>query len=116
MSWAMTANAVGIAFILAISHALLRHGAALGQEPLEFPRIAYTLAAMLIYVAIFFYYSQLLQRFALSRLYPIYSALSIVFVYVFGTLFFREPLSLRGLFGTALVITGVLVVAADRQP
>jgi small multidrug resistance pump len=114
MSWASAVNAVGIAFVLAISHALLRHGATLGQQALAFPRIAYTLAAMLIYVAIFFYYSQLLQRFALSRLYPVYSALSIVFVYAFGTLFFREPLTPRGLLGTALIVIGVLIVA-ERQ-
>lgn len=116
MSWAIIANAVCIAFVLALSHALLRHGALLGQSALQFPRVAYTLAAMLIYVAIFFYYSQLLQRFALSRLYPVYSALSIVFVYVFGTAVFREPLSMRGILGTALIIAGVLVVAGERQP
>ena len=115
MSWAFAVNAVGLAFILAVSHALLRHGASLGQQPLEFPRVAFTCAAMLIYVALFFYYSQLLQRFAMSRLYPVYSALSIMFVYAFGTLVFREPLTLRGLLGTALIIAGVLVVAGERS-
>jgi len=116
MSWIMIANAVGMALVLAISHALLRHGATMDQSILEFPRAAYTIAAILIYVAIFFYYGQLLQRFALSRLYPVYTALSIVFVYAFGTVLFRESLSVRGLVGTALIIAGVLVVAAERQP
>jgi len=115
MSWPFVANAVGLAFILAISHALLRHGATLGQAPFAFPRIAYTAAAMLIYVALFFYYSQLLQRFAMSRLYPIYSGLSILFVYVFGTLLFRESFSFRGLVGTTLIIVGVLAITTEQQ-
>lgn len=115
MNWSMTVNAVALAFVLAMSHALLRHGATLGQQALEFPRVAFTLAAMLIYVAIFFYYSQLLQRFSVSRLYPMYTALSIVFVYASGTLLFRESLTVRGIVGTTLIVAGVFIVAADRH-
>jgi multidrug transporter EmrE-like cation transporter len=116
MTPAFLVNAIGLAVTLALSHLLLRYGATMAKGPLEYPRIAFTLTAMLIYVAIFFYYSQLLQRFSLSRLYPVYTALSIVCVYVSGTLFFREPLSLRGLLGTALIIVGVIVVTAERAP
>ena len=115
MSWVLIFNAVGLALVLAFSHALLRHGAMLQQTPLEYPRVAYTFAAMLIYVALFLYYSHLLQRFALSRLYPLYTALSIVFVYAAGGILFREPVSLRGLVGTCLIVAGVLVVAGESQ-
>ena len=112
----MVINAAGMAFVLALSHALLRQGALLQQAPLQFPRVAYTLAAMLIYVGIFFYYGQLLQRFALSRVYPLYSALSIAFVYAAGAIIFREPMSLRGLLGTSFIVIGVIVVASENQP
>lgn len=116
MSWLLVFNAIGLAFVLALSHALLRHGATLQQGPIEYPRVAYTLAALLIYVALFLYYSQLLQRFALSRLYPVYTALSIVFVYAAGAIVFREPISLRGIVGTLIIIVGVFVVAGENRP
>jgi small multidrug resistance pump len=109
-------NAVGLALTLAISHSMLRHAATLPQTPFEFPRVAYTLVALSIYVLLFLYYSQLLQRFALSRLYPLYTALSVVFVYVAGALVFREPISLRSLVGTCLIIAGVLVVTGESRP
>jgi len=115
LSWALIVNAVGIALVLAISHALLRHGSMLQQAPLEYPRVAYTAAAMLIYVGIFFYYGQLLQRFALSRLYPVYAALSITFVYAAGAVLYREPVTVRGLVGSLLIIIGVLVVASENS-
>ena len=115
MTWVLVVNAIGLAIVLALSHGLLRYGASLQQGVLEYPRVAYTLVAMLIYVGLFFYYGQLLQRFALSRLYPIYSALSIVFVYFAGALVFREDISLRGLIGTFLIIAGVLVVAGEGR-
>lgn len=115
MSGSLAANAIGLALVLAFSHVLLRHGALLQQGPLEYPRIAYTFVAMLIYVALFFYYGQLLQRFALSRLYPLYTALSIVCVYVAGIAVFREAITFRGVLGTLLIAIGVIIVAGESR-
>jgi multidrug transporter EmrE-like cation transporter len=115
MSWPLIVNAVGLALVLAFSHVMLRHGALLQQGPLEYPRIAYTCVAMLIYVALFFYYGQLLQRFALSRLYPLYTALSIVCIYVTGAFLFREAITLRGVVGTLLIVAGVVMVAGESR-
>ena len=115
MNWPLAINSVAIAFVLAMSHVLLRHAASMEQHVLQFPRLLYTLAAMLIYVAIFVYYSVLLQRFSLSRIYPIYSALSILFVYLSGTILFREEVTVRGAMGTLLIMVGGLVVASDRH-
>jgi len=115
MSWPLVANAIGLALVLSFSHVMLRHGALLQQGPLEYPRVAYTCVAMLIYVALFFYYGQLLQRFALSRLYPLYTALSIVCVYFAGAFLFREGVTLRGLVGTLLIVAGVILVAGENR-
>jgi multidrug transporter EmrE-like cation transporter len=115
MSWPLVANAIGLALVLSFSHVMLRHGALLQQGPLEYPRVAYTCVAMLIYVALFFYYGQLLQRFALSRLYPLYTALSIVCVYLAGAFLFREGITLRGIVGTLLIVAGVIMVAGESR-
>jgi multidrug transporter EmrE-like cation transporter len=115
VSWPLFVNAIGLALVLAFSHVMLRHGALLQQGPLEYPRVAYTTVAMLIYVALFFYYGQLLQRFALSRLYPLYTALSIVCVYAAGAAVFGEPITLRGVLGTLLIVAGVVLVAGESR-
>ena len=115
MNGMLLANAIGLALALSISHVILRFAAAGGQTLLEFPRVAYTAAALAIYVAIFAYYSVLLQRFPLSRLYPVYTALSILFVYAGGISLFKEGVTLRGALGTGLIVLGVAIVAGEHR-
>ncbi len=115
MNWVLFWNALCLAASLAVSHSILRYSAQLDSSLFQLPRLAYVAAALVIYLGIFIYYSHLLERIPISRLYPIYTALSIVLVYVSGVLVFREDVTMRGLIGTLIIVGGVALVAGESS-
>jgi drug/metabolite transporter (DMT)-like permease len=72
--------------------------------------IAMSALALTIYGAATVLWIYLLRFIPLSRAYP-YMALSFVIVPVFSAVLFREPLSLAYFMGTALILSGLVVVS-----
>ncbi len=110
MSPVLLAHAVVLASLLALSHGLLRQAASLDTVLWAWPRVGYSVAAMSLYVLIFAYYASLLERMPLSRLYPVYTGLSVVLVYTAGVTWFDESWSARSVAGVVLLVIGVLLV------
>ncbi len=65
--------------------------------------------ALLIYAVATLLWILILQKFALSKAYA-FNAIGFLVVPLLGNLFFGEPLTLRLLLGSVIIITGVLLV------
>lgn len=117
MTLTLVLHAVLLATLLAGSHALLRYASGLDPSLLSWPRAGYTAVALAIYGVIFVYYAVLLERLPLSKLYPLYTGLSVALVYLAGVALFGEPWTWKTVLGVALLIVGVALVgqAASAQ-
>lgn len=73
------------------------------------------LAAIVVEIACFFLWIEVLAEFELSRAFPI-SALSYILVIAASALLFKESLSLLQLFGSALILTGVWAITTASAP
>lgn len=105
-------NAVCLAFLLTLSHSILKWASQKGGADVAFLRLMVTNwwqigLAMGLYVFIFLYYTHALRTMHISFLYPVYTGLSIVLVFLVGTLFFNEPVSLRQIVGIVLILVGI---------
>jgi len=116
MSFQLTSvvNAIFLACLLTFSHGLLRWLST--QEAGSFVNCALqnwrvTGTAIAIYIFIFFYYAYILKFISISVLYPVYTGLSIIFVFLMGTFFFHEPYSMRHIIGCVLIIAGIYLVS-----
>jgi len=109
-------NALFLAMLLTFSHALLKWVSI--QDAGSFLDIAYKYwwiiaVAIGVYVFIFFYYAFILRVTSISVLYPTYTGLSIVFVFVVGVFVFSEPVTGKQIFGCLLVLSGIYFVVGD---
>ncbi len=77
---------------------------------LDLKVIAMSVLALTIYGAATVLWIYLLRFIPLSKAYP-YMALSFVIVPIFSAVFFREPLSAAYFMGTALILSGLVVVS-----
>lgn len=102
--------AAALASTLTASHALLRASASLPAfAPGWLLRVG---SALLLYAAVFMAYSLVLKYFALSVLYPAYTSLSILGVFVVGVLHFGEQITAAKLAGLIAIIAGVGLMAS----
>lgn len=99
----------GLAATLTLSHALLR--AASAYTPMESAWAIRVFAALTLYTIVFFVYTYLLKHFDLSALYPIYTALSVIGVFVVGVVFFGESVSMIKIIGAAFLLGGIAMIA-----
>lgn len=107
-------NALLLATLLAFSHGLLKWVSAhsSGSYMQTLSEYWWILAiAIGIYVGIFFYYAYVLRTVPIGILYPVYTGLSVIFVFLIGTWLFGEPASLVQIFGCAVIIAGVAMVS-----
>lgn len=111
LNLALLLNSLGLSLTLTLSHVLLRRGGLTGGAFLSFPRLYYTGAALVLYMLIFLYYGYLLQRFRLSVFYPVYTTLSILFVFISGVLFFSEGLTVKAVVGIVFMLVGVVLLS-----
>jgi len=77
---------------------------------LELARLPTLWLALALYGAATFLWVRILSTVPLSRAYP-FAALAFVLVPAAGYLFFHESVNGRQMFGTALIVAGVIVVA-----
>jgi small multidrug resistance pump len=98
-----------LASTLAASHWLLRSSASF--EALSFEWLSRVSAALGLYFFVFILYSNLLRRFEISLLYPIYTGLSIVLVTLIGVYYYGEPLSLWRQAGVFLIAAGIVLMS-----
>lgn len=107
------ATAAALAALLALSHGILKwvaghgHGSFTELLAAYWPQIG---AAVLIYVAIFLWYLQALRTVNLSLLYPLYTGLSVLFVFALGAAVFSEPTSGARIAGCVLIVAGLALV------
>jgi small multidrug resistance pump len=102
--------ALALATVLTISHALLRSSTTHAAfEPGWLLRVG---GALLLYGAVFLAYSWILKFFELSVLYPTYTALSILGVFLVGVLRFGEQFTVPKLIGMIAILAGVSLVAS----
>lgn len=105
-----TAWALALAAALTSSHALMRQAA---QYPVMTGSwILVVGSALAVYAAVFFAYTHLLRTFAISQLFPIYTALSVFGVFVVGVLLFDEPFSAAKVLGLILVAAGIFLLSS----
>ncbi|WP_460824575.1 hypothetical protein [Massilia solisilvae] len=102
--------ACALATVLTMSHALLR--ASSSHPPFELGWMLRVGTALLLYAAVFFAYSIILKYFALSVLYPTYTSLSILGVFLVGVLYFGEQFTMTKLAGMVAIILGVGLMAS----
>lgn len=98
-----------LSFILAISHTLLKSSAI--HSFLSIKWFAFVFSSMLLYFAVFIMYSILLKHFELSKLYPLYTALSVILVMLSGVYFFGEELSPFKIIGAVSLIFSIFVMS-----
>ncbi len=77
---------------------------------LELARLPTMWLALALYGASTLLWVRILTAVPLSRAYP-FAALAFVLVPAAGYVFFQEPVNGRQLFGTALIVAGVIVAA-----
>lgn len=99
-----------LAMTLTISHALLR--AASGVPLFGLSWVLHMGGALALYAAVFFIYSFILKYFDLSILYPTYTALSILGVFLVGIFYFGEHFTLQKVVGVVTIILGVGILAS----
>ncbi|NQV69657.1 MAG: EamA family transporter [Pseudohongiella sp.] len=106
-----------LAFMLASSHALMKwvsvqaHDNYLDLLLRQWPPI---LLSLFIYGIVFFYYILVLRSSPISTLYPIYTGLSVLFVLLVGTVLFKEAVSIWQIMGTALILSGIVLIGVNR--
>lgn len=66
--------------------------------------------AISLYVFIFFYYAYILRSISINVLYPVYTGLSIVAVFLMGGLIFNEPVTIKQMFGCIFILVGIYFV------
>ncbi len=108
------ANALFLSLMLSFSHGLLKwisiqEGGSQIDVMFKFWWVLTT--SIFIYVIIFFYYAYILRFASISILLPVYTGLSIIFVFIMGVWFFQEPWNWQHVAGCLLIIAGVFLVS-----
>lgn len=107
-------NALFLSALLAFSHALLKYASQHKSNGVVDFFLSNWIAvgcSLAIYGFIFFYYSYILKVIQISTLYPIYTGLSIMLVFLIGVFWFGEKTSAMQCLGAALIIVGVVIVS-----
>ena len=107
-------NSIFLAVLLTASHGIMKWIASNAHDGIAKAVMTHWFAlgiALCVYVFIFGYYLVALRIFHLSVLYPVYTGLSVLLVFVLGIAFFGEPVSNSKIFGGILVALGVVLVA-----
>lgn len=95
--------------VLTLSHALLRSAAA--YPTMEFGWILRIGPALFLYGLVFLGYTFLLKYYDVSVLYPVYTALSIIGVFLIGIFYFGEEISPYKIMGLVLLLVGIKLIA-----
>lgn len=103
------AVSIALAATLTLSHALLRSAA--NYNPFDADWFFRVGGALILYAAVFFSYSVVLKYFDLSVLYPTYTALSVLGVFLVGVFYFGEYATLQKFIGAIIVMVGVVLLA-----
>ena len=106
-------HAVFLSILLAVSHSLLKWVSDQGQSGYLKNLLDHwylVIFALAIYAFIFFYYIFVLKTTSISLLYPVYTGLSVVFVFVAGQLFFGEEPGAMQQLGAIFVICGIVLL------
>jgi multidrug transporter EmrE-like cation transporter len=106
---ALIAFIVIISSILTLSHALLRSASAYPLMELSwFTRV---FIALFLYGVVFVIYAVLLRHYELSILFPLYTAFSLIGVFLVGVIYFEEHLSSIKIIGAIIILIGSILIA-----
>lgn len=107
-------NAVFLAVLLTASHGIMKWIASNAHGGIARAALDHWLAlsvALGVYVFLFAYYLYALRVFQISVLYPVYTGLSVVLVFLLGVMYFGETITGVKILGCILVVLGVVLVA-----
>ena len=107
-------HAATLSLLLALSHGILRWIA--GQRSVSYwsMLVEYWIwfaLALSIYGIVFLYYTYVLRTVGIALLYPVYTGLSIILVFLVGVFYFNESVSVAQIAGCLLIVLGVVLVA-----
>ena len=106
-------NALLLASLLALSQGILKWVASKPSDSLLGLFIEYWFAisvSIFIYLIIFVYYIYILRLSKIAILYPVYTSLSIILVFLMGRYYFSETVNSLQLLGCFLITAGVVLV------
>lgn len=107
-------NSIFLAALLVFAHGLLKWVAQHPADNYVALLMAYwpiVFISMGLYGFIFFYYAHLLKKLDITRLYPAYTGLSIVFLMAVGVVFFGESVTVMQAAGCIMIIGGIFLVS-----
>jgi small multidrug resistance pump len=113
--WSTLIASALLAAALALSHGLLRAAALLDPGAPMFAHAWRIGAALVLYGLIFAVYTYLLRWFELSLIYPLYTGLSVVLVFLTGVYFFAETMTPQRAGGMALIVLGVALISGSQR-
>lgn len=111
-------NALILALVLALSHAILKWVSIQEYEnyvQLLLGKWQYISLSLALYGLVFFYYILVLRSSPISSLYPIYTGLSVLFVMVIGNLLFNETVTISKSIGALFILSGIVLLGWNYQ-
>lgn len=111
------ASSLGLALLLAGAQVLFKYFASskTSDETSVLVHFMPLAGALGLYFTVFVLYALVLKRYPLSLIYPTYTALSVLLTYAAGIFIFREPPTLRGIAGLALLTVAVGLLSAPAS-
>jgi multidrug transporter EmrE-like cation transporter len=106
-------NSLFLAALLTLSHGLLKWVSLQKSDTHLGLMIEYWWvfgSAIGVYGFIFFYYAYILKSTSINLLYPTYTGLSIISVFLMGVLIFNEPVTAKQIIGCIFIFIGIYFV------
>lgn len=107
-------HATTLALLLVLSHGILRWIAEQRSASYWTMLVEYWIwfaLALAIYGFVFLYYTYVLRTIGIALLYPTYTGLSVILVFLVGVFYFNESVSVAQVVGCLLIVLGVILVA-----
>ncbi|MBT9136615.1 MAG: Multidrug resistance protein EbrB [Firmicutes bacterium] len=117
----MKAVELGIALLLAIcltgAQACFRNAstASLVWPTISIQVLGWLACALALYMIVFVAYAYALRSISISFLFPVYTGLSVVLVFLLGALLFGEKISVKSVAGCVLIVTGIVFMSSAQR-
>ena len=98
-----------LAAILTLSHGLLKSASTIPAFSQEW--LCRVIISIILYGAVFIIYTFSLKFFEVSAIYPIYTAISIIGVYLLGVTYSNEIINAKKIIGMILLIISIALIA-----
>jgi len=117
MKYSAIPTAIGLAAILTLAQVFIRNAStqAAQHSLLSINAMAWLIPALTLYFAVFVVYTFALQQLSISFLFPVYTGLCVIFVFIAGVTLFQEPVTAKGIAGCLIIVLGVWLMSSMGQ-